>query len=95
MKLFIRTRYSIEEFYDIQSSGAQKSPEYTRVKFMKNNNTVHYIELLNSDAMTLIEDIAKTIHCGGSQFEHRTAIVFDATKFLTYRESDDKSIMVM
>ena len=95
MKLFIKTRYSIEEFYDVQSSGTQKSPEYTRVKFMKNDNTVYYIDLINSDAMTLIEDIAKTIHCYGSQFERRTAVVFDATKFLTYKEADDKSIVVM
>ena len=95
MKLFIKTRYSIEEFYDIRSSEAPKGSEYTRVKFATNDDVVYYIDMLNNDAITLIEDIAKAIQFGGSDYQRRTAIVFDATKFLTRTKSDDKSIVVM
>ena len=95
MKLFIKTWYSVEEFYDVRSSASQKGADYTRVKFMTNDDTVYYIDMLNNDAIALIENIARTIHFDGDDSQRRTAIVFDATKFLTYTESDDKSIVVM
>ena len=94
MKLFIKNKFSICTFEDIESTSLTRDSGYTRINFKnQRNECVYFIDLKNMDAMDLIDEVANCIQTYGAV--KRSALVFDVSKFLTYKDKDsDRSIIV-